>query len=388
MRRGSWWQPTLLALVGVLAFGSVAQADPSAAAPTDDPQSGAPRATWQDDAQAYCRLVTAVADSESALSLAPRVFGEAGVINGADAVGGRSALPPTARVTVGVSYSGADLYRGLVLRRRARADCERYRAVSQLRAFAAAYEDGISPRALSAKLRVLDAAQPRAEEILAAVKARVEQSVTTIEELNAIQLKANALRQEGHRARLGLDVAAGATPPPTIPVPALLRQHEDDEALVERHNASLRVSHGWDVGVRGGYDRVFGVRDHVPLFGLVTASVSVGLLFQSGAEGRAVEARRALAKVEVKGTEDRVAKVVHRLHATWKAEQARLDEVSAIVTDLEGIVREVEAAGGEKAKRYAERVWFELVGLRSEQAYLRAHVAELGSITGAAADPR
>lgn len=383
MSRGSRW---LLPLAGALALGarpSMARAEPGAEH-AGEARPGATRPTWQADAEAYCRFVTGVADSESALALSPRVFGEAGVINGADAVGGLSALPPTARVTVGVSYSGADLYRGIVLRRRAKVECDRYRAVSQLHAFAAAYEDGISPRALEAKLRVLDAALPRAEEILGATKSRVEQSVATLDDLNAVVIKVNVLHDERNRARLGLDLAAGATPPPRAPLSELLRQHEDDEASVERYNAGLRESRGWDVGVKGGYDRVFGLRDHTPVFGLITASVSVGLLFQPGADARAVEGRRALVKVEVKGTQDRVAKVVHRLRATWKAEQARLDQVSGLVADLGAMLREVEATGGDKARRYAERVWFEVVGLRSEQEYLRAHVAELAAILGPA----
>jgi len=122
-------------LLLVVPLAARAQAPP-ARSPGGAPASApAPGPAPEADAAAYCAYTTGVAASESALEMAPTLFGTAGLVSGADVSPGGSVLGPTTRVIAGVSYSAAALYRGIAIRAGAEAECRRYRAVSELRAF-------------------------------------------------------------------------------------------------------------------------------------------------------------------------------------------------------------------------------------------------------------
>src|SRR5689334_131415 len=114
MRMSASW--VIAVLLGVPA---VAAADESKAAPPA-------AARIERDAKAYCEWVHAAATSEAAPLVAPALFVSGGVVNGAEASVGVSALPPTARLTAGASYSVSSLFRGLAVSDRADADCALY----------------------------------------------------------------------------------------------------------------------------------------------------------------------------------------------------------------------------------------------------------------------
>lgn len=370
-------------VVAILLVSSAARAAPGAPdnAPSHDPDR---EPTWQDDAEAHCRVVTGVAESESAILLSPRVFGVAGVARGVGASADPSGLlPPLPRVTFGLSYSAADLHRALLLRGRARAQCTRRRLASQLEAFVQANEGLLSKKALSAQLAVLEAALPRAQEIVARTQAAVGASRATLEELGATELRLDRLRAEAESARRGIELASAA-PAPARPIADLLDALEAAEVEVERYDASVRQSYAWDVELQGGYDQVFGARSRIPIFGTIQASARLGLLFSRRADARAIAARRAFARQELGGVRHRAMGLLRALSATERAERARMIDTAVLLTDLESRLASVESVGGDKARGYAEYLWFEVVRARAEHAYLRAHVAELASLLGAA----
>ena len=340
------------------------------------------RPSSADDAAAYCHYVTGIADSESALDLAPRLFGTLGVVSGADAPTGATALPPTTRLIGGVSYSVAGLYRGLNVGARAEAECDRYRLVSQLHAFVEGNKDGLSMAALEAKAAVVEGALPRAEQILLASQAALSQSRTTLEEVHATELRVDALRILASRTRLDMQSISGYPAAPAGPLSRITRAREEAEERVETYDARIRESHGWDVTVRGGYDQIFGLRDYVPLFGAVTLEVNIGWLLQHGPNRRAIEGRRLWARRQVEGVTDRAEQLARRLRGMQGSEQARLRETSTLLADLEARQKTIEALGGEKARAYGEYLWFDLVKIKAEHEYLRVHVNDLATILG------
>ncbi|MGK4004098.1 hypothetical protein WMF31_15800 [Sorangium sp. So ce1036] len=361
-----------------LVLSSTAAAEPSA----DRAGAARDRTAWQEDAEAYCQLVTGTAGSESALLMSPTLFGQLDVSSGLDAPGDAGSLHAQPRLSVGASYSAAGLYRAGLLRDRARAECVRHRALSQLNAYIAAFQDVLTSGALSAKLAVLTAATPRAQEILSSTKAALEQSLATVDELDGLTLRVHDLLAEVDQTARDLQMARGRGAPPTATVAELKREHDAADALVERYNAALRRSYAWDVSVQGGYLHVFGARQDIPVFGALRASVNLGMMFQRGHDERAAAGRRRLTASEVGGTRDRVEQVILELTAAHRAEQRRLERTRALLAELEARLRSVEPLTDRRAKIYAQNTWFELVHVKAEIEYLRVHVEELARLLG------
>ena len=83
------------------------------------------------EGDAYCDYVEGVASAESALLLSPELFGTFGYID--QPIGAApEATSNDLRVTAGVQVRLGSMYQGLLTRRRAKADCQRSRALDQV----------------------------------------------------------------------------------------------------------------------------------------------------------------------------------------------------------------------------------------------------------------
>jgi hypothetical protein len=333
-----------------------------------------------DDATAYCEWVGGVADSASALLLAPSVFGSLGVVNGYDAQVGAASTPPTTRLIAGMTYSFTGLYRGIAMRSQSDAECRRYKAVSQLHAFLETNKDAESRRALKAKLDALVEALPRGEAIVRALRDALQAGHATVEEVDAAQLRLDGLRQLAAETRTSFDALGRLPPAPREPIATVLAERDAAEAETERYDARIRESYGWDLSIRGGYDRLFGVRDYTPLFAGATLTVDLGWFFQYGADARAAAGRREWVRKQIEGVDDRVEQALTRLRAVRASEAARLKETAILLADLEARYKAVSAVSGEKARGYADYVWFDLARVRADQRFLTAHLEELDAM--------
>lgn len=340
------------------------------------------------DAASYCRYVEGVADSLADLEQGPVVFGTGGIVSGADVSPGGSILGPTTRVIAGASYSLSGLYRGAALRNGAEAECHRYALVSGLHAFLENNKEGITRGSLVAKLAVLDEAIPRAEQTLAATRAAMATSRATVEQVEAMQVRVDSLRAEAAETRAGLQALARMPAPPERSIASVLADRDEAEAEAEKYDARVRMSHAWDVSVRGGYDRIFGSPvSYTPVFALATVTLNIGGLFQPAAENRATEGRVGWARAEVEGADDRVEQALVRLRSLLDVERKRLEETRVLLADLEVRYKELQSVAGEKVAEYAQVVWFDLVKTRADHAYFEAHVADLDRLLGSA-EPR
>jgi hypothetical protein len=333
----------------------------------------------------YCAFVRGVGDAESAVLLAPDVFASVGVVNAGEAGRDRWGVPiggPTPRFTAGVNYDVVGLYRGLAIRRRAEAECERYRALSALQAAVKRGADVGAEAALAARAQVLEAALPQAEQLLATLHEDVKEGRATVEELNALQLRLDGLRALAHETAKERERLAALPRPAERPVSNWLQEFRAADARVEEESGSLRRASAWTVWLRGGYDEVINVRQDVPLFGALTVSYNLGSLWQPAANARASEGRRRSLEEDVEGVSQDVARLLSELRAAHASEEARLREVSVLVTDLEGQLRDLQAMETVKVRRYRDYLMLELARLRSEQAWLKTHVAEVARFLG------
>ncbi|WP_375773398.1 hypothetical protein NR798_21785 [Archangium gephyra] len=332
----------------------------------------------------YCAFVRGVGDAESAVLLAPEVFASVGVVNSGDA-GWSEGGPlggPTPRIIAGLDYDFMGLYRGLSIRRRAQAECERYRALSALRAAAKRGTDVGAEAALAARAQVLETALPEAGQLLASLREDVKAGRATLEELNALQLRLDGLQALAYQTAKERERLAALPRPTERPLSTWLQDFRAADARVEAESATQRSASAWRVRLRGGYDELINVPQDVPLFGSLTVAYNLGNLWQPSANARAREGRRRLLEEDVEGVSQEVARLLRELRAGHSAEEARLREVSVLVTDLEGQLRDIQAMETAKVRRYRDYLVLELARLRAEQAWLKTRVAELGRFLG------
>ncbi|HEX6835190.1 MAG TPA: hypothetical protein VF334_01390 [Polyangia bacterium] len=339
---------------------------------------------YADVEEAYCAYAESVARSESAPLLSPQFFLDYGIVNGNDVTtgaGGITSAPPTERLTFGLRYSlVAGLVRGVVDRQRAAADCERYRASSGLSRFLVENREQVSPAALDAKLAILRAALPRAQEVLRNLRASVERAHATVEELEATQVRVDDLEASVTQAET---LRAGLPSRSALPAPEeLLRRHREADAEVTKQEARLRLTEAFDIQVRGGYDRFFGLRDDLPLFGVVSLTINPAAIYMPFAESDAARAKAHVVRLENDAVEQKVELLAARLRALYASECRRLGEVRVLLADVEGRIHAIESIESDKLRRFRESMWFDWVKLKAEQEFLRVHVAELQTTLG------
>lgn len=331
---------------------------------------------------AWCEFTRSVAAAESAVLLAPEVFGSAGVVNAGDASGDTPLGTQTLRLTAGLGYNVVNAYRGVTLRRRAEAECRRYKAFSALQSvFQAGPDLGAAP-ALAARLSVLEAAIPEGARLLESLRADLREGRATVEELNGLQLRLEHLRALAHDTAREQERLAHLPPASGQPLPALLQELHAADDEVERLTGTLRRAAAWDIRLRGGYDELIDVRQDVPLFGVLTVSYNLGGGWQAKANARARSARQRALAEEVEGFPLRVERMLQDLRTTLRLEETRLREVSVLVSDLEGQLREVQALETVKVRRFRDYLVLEVARLRAEQAWLQAHLEALRTLLG------
>jgi hypothetical protein len=359
-----------LAIVALLALPAVAAAAPGGA-------------DYADDGNAYCLLTNSLAKGDSALLFSPQLFLDYGVVNGSDAAsgaGGTSTLPPTQRLTFGARWSLMALARGIVTRQRAGADCDRYRASSGLGRFLVENREQASPAALEAKLTVLRAALPKARDILKGLRSQVDHARATVEELAAAQLKVDDIESQTAAAEA---LRAGLPERSSVSAPSeLLRRHRAADAEVGRYEARLRLLTAFDLSVRGGYDRFFGIRDNNPLFGVISLTINPAAIYLPFADSDAAKARAQVVRLENDAVEQKAELLAARLKVVLQSERHRLAELRVLLADVESRLRQVESLDSERLRRFKEATWFDWVRLKAEHEFLRVHVAELTTTLG------
>lgn len=372
-----------LLLLALGAGPALAQESVDVPAEISLPQTGSSQASAALDPgtlNAYCRYVSAVADSGGALLLSPWIFANGGTVLGSDPLQDSTVRQDTVkpRVQVGVGLSPTRMLRATTTRDLARAQCKLY-ATAARTAFETANlfrrdaPSGIeSAAALRAKIQVLSAAAQQGHALLDGLRRKLEASLATVEEYGTLALKVNALEHELGDAELAL-----AALPPRSSVGAWKRARAEGlraESEVEQAESSLRKSQAFEIILRGGYDQIFGVEQKIPVFGLATVRFSPGWFFQGPAEARAARARREWAeRRDMAGTPEFVSMLRSQLNAAT----SRLGVVQVTLADLESRRELVKGVPGEHAQRYAEFLWLELAELRAERAYLDEQIKEL-----------
>ena len=372
----------ILALTVSLAQGAALAAP---GVPDLDPDSGLAQGM---DESAYCAYVQGVAGSESSLLLAPDIVAEAGVYRtgalGDAQESSTGVLSPRLRVTAGLQYGIARLREGMALRDRARAECARYTTVSALLRFVDANEEAVSKPALAAKLAVLAAALPRALAMVSEARDAMERSRTTVEEVNALEVRAEAIREAIEETRRHAASIRGTRRAGGPTLAELLQRHSSAEQQVERSEAALRHVRAWDLSFVGGYEQISGLEERVPLFGRATLTMRIGGLFQAASDASAFAARPVWTRNQAAGVDDRVDQTLRRLRAALGAANARLGTVASLRADLDERLNKLLDLKTDRVRRFRDEIWFQLVQADADHAFLRVQIEELTALLAGA----
>ncbi|MBA3460807.1 MAG: hypothetical protein H0T46_12640 [Deltaproteobacteria bacterium] len=324
----------------------------------------------------YCDYVQGVASAQAAVMFAPTVFGQFGLIEQAAGAANPDIQSGGLRLISGVRVSLDGIYKGLTTRDRARADCRRHKALSQI-------SGETQYIALDARAKVLDAALAETDKILGQTKDDLDARRTTAQEATATRLRVEELRQLATQTHREM----GQLPPPSGSIGGALRAFERADADVESYEGKLRRADAFDVSIRVGVDQFLDRSDAnpSPYFAVVAIGVNLGVLFQGRANERAAAGRRRLLK---SGRDPLTADATgERLRAIIEAETKREQETAALEADLRRQHDALTRLGGEESKRYKQTVWFELIKIRAEHAYLSAHLRAMREVIGDGGGP-
>jgi len=332
----------------------------------------------------YCDYVSGATRSTIAQQIYPRLFLSGGVLTAADSVmetgWAGSGSGTLWRLQGGVSYSLADLNEGMALGSRARSECLLYRHQSELFAFLARYDESDSVPGALAKIKVLQDALPVAERILREAQEALGRQQSTVEEVNALTLRVDSLRSDLGSSRARVAASARKHPVSDRPATELMRSYQIAADALAQSESRVRLSRRYDVLLRAGYDRLFGVRDGIPLSATLTFTFSPGSLAQPKAEEQARRGRNGWTTQGVEGIHDRVAILLSRLRAVLEVQSQRRIETRVLLADLEARYKTVENVQGDLVRAYRDYLWFDLIRLRAEDSYLRAQTDELRSL--------
>ncbi len=315
----------------------------------------------------YCEYVTGKAAAESMVMFAPDVFMQFGYIEQSPVTDNPDVGVDGLRFIGGVRLRFDGIYEGLETRARAKAECKRYAAVTQV-------SRETQVRALEARAKILDEALATADKIGAQVSEDLQGRRTTAQEANATKLRIEELHrlaEDTHRALAALPPAQGAD------MTGALAAVRTADAEVEKHEGRLRRAAGFDLNVRFGVDSFLGtdVDQQSPYFAVLSAGLNLGVLFQGNANAKAAAGRARMLETGG-GSGFSVAA------ATALAEGAarRAEETATLEADLERTVEALEKVSGDETRRYRQTVWFDLVKMRAEHAYHAAHAAALAQV--------
>jgi hypothetical protein len=339
--------------------------------------------------RAQCEYVTAVAASQGALWRSPWVLSSFGTLRGGGDTGLDDAVQSgdelVWRLQLGLGFSPTRFIQASLLDDQARAECERYRAEEELRALATS-PDGVTAAGLSAKIEVLERALPEAEELLEQSTSALEESRTTLQEHAALSLRVDDLRQRLADASLQ---RASLPPAPDRPRAgsSVFARLRGASARKEDAAAGLRQSQAVQLTLRGGYDKLFGVAQDLPVFGQIALELSPGWFWQRAHDERAERAHAELVVADRSRAQVSVGDLRRRLLAELAIVRRREAEVGAVLGDLASRLERLDAESGGSAREYAEYLWFDVVRLRADQALLERQRETLERATGGGETP-
>jgi hypothetical protein len=158
-----------------------------------------------------------------------------------------------------------------------------------------------------------------------------------VEEVNATSVRLDALRAEIGSSRMRVAAAQKKHEVSTQGIRQIMSGYRWAVEETASSESRVRTSRSFDLSLRGGYDRIFGVRDGIPLFAMLTLTISpVAIFHQPSLERQAQQGRFGWESQGIEGIHDRVTVLLARLQESLGAQLRRRSDARLLLADLEG----------------------------------------------------
>lgn len=330
----------------------------------------------------YCEYTENNANDERQTLMSPHLAASVGKVNFLSG-NNSTAVTSTLRERIGAYYSLQETMRGMAIRTRSHADCERYKASATLQGFLQLGEQGLALDAVSAKLAILERAVPTGQAILARTRAGVDAYKSTTAQMDAISIRLDRLRATVNQSRK--EIAYSPAPVPFPPIgslrQAILKQQTQD-AIYERSLSTIRRTSAWSLTVESGYEHLSNIPRYSPYYWTINLDTSLGLFSRHRAESNAVLAHEEFTMQDPTGPVQRAKLLLHKLQSDLALEQDRLRENTVLLKEMEGRLDSLKLVSEVRALEYSDDVWFEFIDLKAEHEYLRVHIDSLRQVVG------
>jgi len=328
---------------------------------------------------AYCATVRGRADVASAPLLWPRVVLEGLRFPLTDGVVTGPTLGNGFQARAGLSWSPTDLYRGIVLSRAARADCELHEVLEPLRA---QVEQGGNPatlRALRAQRVYLESHRSEWQQILARSRDRLAAGLITVLDVEELRRLVGTLERKLEAVR-GDEAALGATlyAEPSRSTSTLADAFVDRAVQLERESSHLAGVDAFRIGLTAGV--IPAPNKPIAWFGVVEVSFSLGAVGKGSRADETAEAREwevRTAKYELPARAARSRALMRAQAAKARSELQVIDgERSSIASTLRALDGS-NAPDAERARAYLET---EQISLESDRVFLTTLVGSMSPL--------
>lgn len=329
--------------------------------------SGSAKAEGPND---YCQKVTARAEGDAALLIAPTVhaqvirFPNAGPVDTSGMQLGQG-VQPRAAISIGL----VDIYKGFGVLDVAQADCLRQQSIAPLEEVVLQRADIGRLPALKQKLAFLKEQSPKVEEIVRSAEERFAAHTSTLTELQEVRL--HALEHGRRLSETARDVAVLESrdlKAPQQPLAKALETYEQRSVDFENSVAHVRNLQPWKFQVTGG---VTGT-PAVDWFGVAELSYNIGGLFQGSAERRAVAARASELKGARYEMRQQVDAITRELKVSIEHSRAQARIIDAELTRMDRERASLEGTDAPNKHSVLAAMALAKIDLEAEKTFLVA----------------
>lgn len=341
--------------------------------------TAAPAAQAEDATSDYCRKVTARADGDAALLMAPTAsaqlirYPQSALLDSLGVSAGRDVQP---RATMSIGF--VDIYKGLGVVDVARKDCTRQELSATLQEMLLV-RDAVAKRyALERRLAYYQEHSPVLEELLAQTEARFVAGTSTLVEVHQVRRRVLEATLRATETEGALDALRQRGELPSASLEDVLAKYEAASVAYEGSVEHVRNLQPWKVGLTTGVTAL----PTLDYFGALEVSYNLGGLFSTRAEARAVSARAAelrSARYEMRSQVELLQKEIRVQVAILRRQVARLDEEIARVARDRAAVEPSDAPG---RHHLIAMLTVEAIDLESERVFLNALAERQSAIGG------
>ncbi len=331
----------------------------------------------------YCQRITARAEADAALLLAPTArlqlirFPSTSSADSLGVTGGASRdVQPRAALSIGF----VDMYRGLGVLDVARADCLRQQNATSLEMVVLQRADIGRLKALEQKLAFLREQASTVDQIVKNAEDRFAAHATTLAEVQDIRIHALALARLSAQAEQEVAaLKARNVPMPAEPLTDILLAYEQHAVEVERRVAHVQKLQPWNLGVTGGV----AATPKADVFAVAELSYNFGGLFQVGAQNRAVDARAKELKNARYELRHQIETVVRELRSSAEQSRRQARLLEGELARMVQVLKSLEGAEAPNKPTIVAAVTLQMIDVEAEQRFLTALAEAQSSVGGA-----